>query len=246
MIRPHALGRPSCRASTGEPPCVTCPVRGHNICRPLDQRRQGELYENRRTWEKGQLLYRAGDPLGPIFKIITGILSVSKRLPDGRRQILDFFFPGEICGYSEEDGLYAFEGEAVTQVEVCVFGRTRFKAFTKAHTDLTEIVRATLAWKLNSVSRHLAEIGQLSSLQRVAAFLCWLSARYEEHGMETQPLSLPMSRDVIGDYLGMRIETVSRAFSRLTRLKLIKASHTEATILDYPRLAALSGSDNLR
>jgi CRP/FNR family transcriptional regulator len=246
MIRERTLRRPSCRASTGEPPCVTCPVRSHNICRPLDQRRQAEFYENRRTWEKGRLLYRAGDPLGPIFKIITGIVSVSKRLPDGRRQILDFFFPGEICGYSEEDGLYAFEGEAVTPVEVCVFGRARFKTFTAAHADLTEIVRATLVRKLNSVSRHLAELGQLSSTEKVAAFLCWLSARCEEHGMETQPLLLPMSREVIGDYLGLRIETVSRAFSRLRCLNLIKASETEATILDYPRLAAFSGSDNLR
>lgn len=228
--------------STNDPPCPTCPVRAHNICRPLDPRRQRELYEKRQTWKKGQVLYRAGEPLGPILKVITGIVAVSERMPDGRRQILDFFFPGEICGYLETDGRYTFEGEAVTEVETCVFGRARFEAYTAAHGDLAEIVRATLVSKLNSTSHRLAELGQLSSTGRVAAFLCWLKARYEEHGLETHPLALPMSREPIADHLGMRLETVSRAFARLRSLKLITASDTEVTLLDLPGLASLAGS----
>src|SRR6476469_9837837 len=128
---PRSLGA----ASPNDPPCPTCPVRAQNVCRPLDPRRQRELYERRQTWKKGQVLYRAGEPLGPILKIITGIVAISERLPDGRRQILDFFFPGEICGYLETEGRYSFEGEAITEVETCVFGRARFKAYTAAHDD---------------------------------------------------------------------------------------------------------------
>lgn len=237
---PRSLGA----ASPNDPPCPTCPVRAHNVCRPLDPRRQRELYERRQTWKKGQVLYRAGEPLGPILKIITGIVAISERLSDGRRQILDFVFPGEICGYLEADGRYRFEGEAVTEVETCVFGRARFMAYTAAHGDLAEIVRATLMSKLNSASHRLAELGQLSSVERVAAFLCWLKARHDEHGLETRPLTLPMSREAIADHLGMRLETVSRAFSRLRRLELIEASDTEVILLDLPGLASLAGSDD--
>jgi CRP-like cAMP-binding protein len=225
-----------------DPPCSSCSVRTHNICRPLELDRQRALFEKQQAWEKGQLLYCAGEPAGPVFKIITGIVAVCERLPNGRRQILDFFFPGELCGYSETEGHYSFEGEAVTAVTACVYGRANFKELTAAHADLTEIVRATLVWKLNGVSRHLAELGQLAADERVAAFLCWLRIRYEEHGMETRPLSLPMSRETIADYLGLRIETVSRAFSKLRRLNLVGANDTEVTILDLPRLTSLSGS----
>jgi CRP/FNR family transcriptional regulator len=232
--------RSSCAAATTDPPCSTCPVRTHNICQPLDSNRQREFYEKRQTWKKGQFLYRAGEPLGPILKIVTGIVAVSERLPDGRRQVLDFFFPGEICAYSETDGHYSFEGEAITDVETCVFGRARFKAFTAAHADLTEIVRATLAWKLSGAGHHLAALGQLSTTERLAAFLCWLKTRHEEHGMAIDPLIIPMSREAIGDHLGMRVETVSRAFSRLKRLGLITASDGAITFLDLPGLTSLS------
>jgi CRP-like cAMP-binding protein len=228
-------------SSTSTSPCESCSVKSHNICQPLDNRRQRELFEYQQSWEKGQLLYRADDPLGPIFKIISGIVAVSTRLPDGRRQILDFFFPGEICGYSEADGQYAFEGEAITPVRTCVFGRARFKAFTRTHADLAEIIRATLAWKLEGVSHHLAELGQLASMERVAAFLCWLRVRYAEHGMSTRPMALPMSREAIADYLGMRIETLSRCLTNLRRLEIIEATDTEVVVFDQARLAALSG-----
>ena len=241
-----AFPSPARAPSSTDPPCERCPVKRHNICQPLDRARQKELYEKQQTWQKGQYLYRAGEPLGPILKIISGIVAVSERLPDGRRQILDFFFPGEICAYSETDGRYTFEGEAITQVTTCVFDRAHFKVFTAAHADLTEIVRTTLVWKLNGVSRHLAALGRLSSTERVAAFLCWLEARYEEHGMETRTLALPMSREAIADHLGMRLETVSRVLSKLKRSRIIQATDTEVVILDQPALSALSGSDKLR
>jgi CRP/FNR family transcriptional regulator len=231
---------PDSRRSAKAPPCGSCPVKTHNVCQPLEADRQQELYESRQSWSKGQFLYRAGDPLGPIFKIIIGIIAVSKRLPDGRRQVLDFFFPGEICGYLETDGHYTFEGEAITPVTACVFTRARFKAFTAAHDDLTEIVRATLAWKLESVSHHTAVLGQLSAVERLAAFLRWLDIRHGNHGDKPHTLPLPMTRDDIADYLGVRMETVSRAFSELRRHKIIELGETCVRVLDPAGLAAFA------
>jgi CRP/FNR family transcriptional regulator len=232
----HADGRRSAKA----PPCATCPVKTHNICRPLDPERQKALYESQQTWRRGQFLYRAGDPLGPIFKLISGVIAVSKRLPDGRRQVLDFFFPGEICGYLETGEHYTFEGQAITSVTACVFNRARFKAFTGAHDDLTEIVRATLAWKLESVSHHTAVLGQLTAVERLATFLGWLAVRSGEQGIGSRTLPLPMTRDDIADYLGVRMETVSRAFSELRRRRIIELGETRVRILDPERLVALS------
>jgi CRP/FNR family transcriptional regulator len=232
------LNRP---VSMTEEPCAHCTVRDRNVCQGHDSDRQTELYESRRTWASGRLLFREGDPAGPVFKIITGIVAVSKRLSKSRRQIVDFLFPGEICGYVEADGRYAFEGRAVTPVETCVFSRERFDAFTARHDDLREVVRTTLGWKLERVGRHTATVGQLFSIERVAAFLCWLRARYEEYGMETTPLALPMSRTAIGEHLGLRLETVSHVLAELDRLRIIEAGYGEVVILDLSRLSALSG-----
>jgi len=218
---------------------MNCPVRRYNVCEPLGPDRQRELYEHQQTWKRGQYLYREGYPVGPILKIITGIVSVSKTLPDGRRQILDFFFAGELCGYLETEGRYTFEGQAITDVTTCAFTRSRFKAFTAAHDDLTEIVRATLAWKLEGISRHAVVLGQLSAKERVATFLCWFGARSGERG-GTPSVRLPMARGDIADYLGLTIETVSRTLSKLRMLGIIEVSDTTITVLDAARLASLA------
>src|ERR1044072_326142 len=74
-------------------PCVRCPAKSFNICQPLGYERQKELYDigKIQKWPRRQQLFRSGDPIGSIFKITSGIVAVSKILPDGRRQVLDFF-----------------------------------------------------------------------------------------------------------------------------------------------------------
>jgi CRP/FNR family transcriptional regulator len=227
-------------------PCRKCPVREHNVCQPLDNDRLRDLYENQRAWTRGQFLYRAGDHAGPIFKIISGIIAVSNTLPDGRRQILDFFFPGQICGYLETSGHYSFDGQALTDVTVCCFTRARFKAFPAAHDDLREVVRAALASKIGSVSRHAAQLGLANSLESVAGFLCWVGDRYSEQGLSRTRFDLPMTRDDIADHLGVGMERVSRTFSELRRLKIIETKGVTVTILDPVRLSALSSSRRSR
>jgi hypothetical protein len=68
-------------------PCVICPGRSTNFCRPLEEQLQAELFHTvaRQRWEPREFLFRKGDPAGPLFKITEGIASVSHSLPDGRR-----------------------------------------------------------------------------------------------------------------------------------------------------------------
>src|SRR5689334_24503005 len=119
-------------------PCLRCPVKAFNVCKPLDYERQKELFElgPQLRWQRRQFLFRAGAPIGPIFKVTSGMVAISKPLPDGRRQILDFYLAGEICGHLEADGSYAYDCEAVTDVAACSFNRARFKAFAERHSDV--------------------------------------------------------------------------------------------------------------
>jgi len=224
-------------------PCLHCPVKAFNVCKPLEYDRQKELFEIgvQQTWRQRQSLFRAGDPLGAVFKIISGIVAVSERLADGRRQILDFFLPGEVCGFLQTDGKYSFDGEAITDVKTCSFDRRRFDSFAASHHDVAEAVKTALEEKLQQVSHHMAAVGQLTSTERVAHFLCKLSITYSEHEMQTRPLLLPMKRTDIADYLGLRLETVSRAFSKLKSRGILEFEDDEIVIHDPTRLAHLSG-----
>lgn len=225
-------------------PCLDCPVKAYNVCKPLEYERQKQLFELgvQQSWKRRQFLYRAGDPATTLFKITSGIVAVSRPFADGRRQILGFFLAGEICGFIVKDGKYAFDGEAITEVGTCSLNRRRFDAFAAQHRDVADEIRTALTEKLRQTSEHMAAIGQLSSAESVADFLCRLGSAYSEHAFQTRPLLLPMTRHDIAEYLGLRLETVSRAFSKLKKRGILDLDEDKILIHDPARLARLSGA----
>jgi CRP/FNR family transcriptional regulator len=224
-------------------PCPSCPGKHLNLCRPLDRVLQAEFHDMgmRQRWARRELLFRAGDPLGPLFKVTSGVVAVSKSLSEGQRQILRFVLPGDVCGYLDEGGHYSFDGEAITEVATCTFPRAEFDAFVARNRALGEAVRSELSEVLKTVSLHMTAMGQMSSTPRVANFLCDMREMLDSRGLQGRLLGLPMTRTDIADYLGLRLETVSRAFSELRRRKLIEPGEEGVVILDLPQLARLAG-----
>lgn len=226
-------------------PCLTCPAKSRNICKPLDHDLQKELFElgHQRKWEQRQFLFRAGSPAGPIFKITSGIVAVSKGLPDGRRQIIALHFPGDVCGTTEIDGRYAYDGEAIGPVTACSFDRVRFNAFIRRHPDVSNAMTIVLREKLERAREHLTVVGQLASTERLASFLSMLAAAYSEHGFQVRPLVMPMKRSDVSEYLGLRIETISRAFTKLRKQRLIEMDDDDNIIICDPiRLSRLGNA----
>lgn len=223
--------------------CLHCPAKAFNVCKPLEYERQKELFETgiEQTWKRRQFLFRMGDPAGPIFKITSGVVAVSSSLPVGRRQISLFLLPGDICGYLETNGNYAFDGEAITDVMTCSFNRQQFHAFVASNRDVDSEVKAALEERLQQLGQQQAVLGQLTSTAKVASFLLSLTKEYSAHRIQTRPLSLPMSRADIADYLGLRIETVSRAFAKLKNRKVLELDNEEVVIHDLKRLSDLAG-----
>lgn len=223
-------------------PCDRCIGKKYNVCQVLEQERQKELYQTgvRQRWAKREFLFRADTPVGPVFKVTSGIVATSRALSDGRRQIISFFLPGDICGLLESDGRYAFDGQAITSVETCSFNRERFNAFAARNRDVSDELRRTLAHRLKQVGTHLTVVGQLTSTERVANFLTMMNGAFAARHMSTQPLPLPMKRSDIADYLGLRLETVSRAFSKLKKRDIIELNDDDVVILDQSKLRELS------
>lgn len=225
-------------------PCARCPGRHTNICRPLDLHPLARFFDGgtRQRWSRHEFLFRSGDPLAAVFKLTAGMVAVSKPHPSGERQILRFLLPGDVCGYLSEDGCYAFDGEALTdEVITCSFPREHFDSFVAGNAAMGEAVRVELSAVLKEVSAHMAAMGTLSSTARVANFLCGMQAAFEARGLRSLALGMPMTRTDIGDYLGLRLETVSRAFTVLRKLRLIESDAVKVAILDPAGLAEVAG-----
>ena len=228
--------------TNGPLPCDRCIGKQYNVCHLLEPERQRELFETgcRHRWDKRSYLFRAGSPVGAVFKVTSGIVAESRTLADGRRQIIAFFLPGDICGYLETDGRHAFDGEAITTAETCSFNRERFGGFVNRNNDVAEEMRRNLADRLKMAGAHLSVVGQLTSTERVANFVAMMTAAYAARNVQTRPLPLPMKRSDIADYLGLRLETVSRAFSKLRQGNIIDVNEDEVLILDQAKLNQLS------
>lgn len=236
---PSSIGH---HGANGQLPCDRCIGKQYNICHLLEPARQRELLDTscRHRWDKREYLFRAGSPVGAVFKVTSGIVAESRTLADGRRQIIAFFLPGDICGYLESEGRHAFDGEAITTAETCSFNRERFSAFVNRNNDVAEEMRRGLAERLKMVGTHLSVVGQLTSTERVANFVAMMTAAYAARNVQTRPLPLPMKRSDIADYLGLRLETVSRAFSKLRQHNIIDVNEDEVLILDQAKLNQLS------
>lgn len=204
-------------------PCDRCVGRSLNLCKPLDDARLRRLLAlgGIRHWKRHETLFRAGDPMASFFKIRKGIVAVSRALDDGRRQIVAVRAPGDCVGYLDSGGKYAFEGEALTDVEACAFDRRGFDALAADHPDLAAAVTEALSSALKQTGQAMLVLGQLRSTERVAHFLCEIDALYRQRHMGGTPLALHMSRGEIGDYLGLTIETVSRSMGKLKKRGLI-------------------------
>jgi CRP/FNR family transcriptional regulator len=194
-----------------------------------------------RRWKKREMLFRAGEPMGAFFKIRSGVVAVSRSLDDSRRQIVAVRAPGDCVGYLDVDGYYAFGGEALTDVEACAFDRRRFDAFAAQHPDLAAAVADALSSALRQSGEHLLVLGQLRSTERVAHFLAQIDTLYQQRLVSSQPLSLKMSRAQIADYLGLTVETVSRAIGKLKNRNVIGLMGSdEVVVLDNDRLRQIA------
>ena len=186
-------------------------------------------------------MFRAGEPMGFFYKVTKGVVLVFRSLDDGRRQIVGVHSIGDLCGYLEKDGTYNFSGEALTDVEACSFDRRRFDTFVAGNPDLGLALADDMSDKLKRAAENMAVIGQLQSSERVAYFLLQLAEVYSRKMGLSEPLHLHLTREHIADHLGLRLETVSRAFTVLKNARMIALVGSDAvTIVDRKRLAAFA------
>ncbi len=189
------------------------------------------------TYKKGSEIYGEKEPADYIYQIKTGAVRSYKLLSDGRRQISAFHLTGDIFGL-ENGASHRFTTEAITDTIVRLMQRQSLEAVAKSDVMVARNLLTMTTNSLQHAEDHMLLLGRKTSLERVATFLTEMDRRLTAAGA----MDLPMCRRDIADYLGLTLETVSRALSRLHDLGIlgfIGNNQRQIIILDRKRLASL-------
>ena len=188
------------------------------------------------TYKKGKTIFLQDDPAKYVYEIKSGAVRTYKSLPDGRRQINAFHLQGDVFGVDNEK-FHRFTAEAIVQTTVRLVSRDSLNMVAENDAIVLQNLIKMTTRSLQRAENHMLLLGRKTALERTAAFL----HEMDERAAATDVLSLPMSRRDIADYLGLTIETVSRAVSKLHCdgiLDFIGNTQREIVILDRERLAA--------
>jgi CRP/FNR family transcriptional regulator len=226
-------------------PCFGCEVRSVAVCGVLgcDDLARFRLMGWTVRLGPGEPLFHEGDGASRVFTLTTGALKLYRLLPDGRRQITGFMFPGDFLGLAVDDE-HACTAEALCDAQLCWFPRNRFSDFVEASPDLERELYLKAAHELSAAQEQIVLLGRKTAIERVASFFLSLLARTEGGRGERLVVDLPMSRLDIADYLGLTKETVSRVLAQLRRSRLIRLQNlNRVELLDRDALAAVAAGD---
>jgi CRP/FNR family transcriptional regulator, anaerobic regulatory protein len=229
-------------------PCGPCNARASGICSGVARRNLARLAGLAQIVEVGrrQTLIQEGMPGEHFCTLILGSAKLFKLLPDGRRQIVGFAYPGSFLGMAP-DGRYAFGVEALEPIRIC---RLSPEMLCSALEDFRAVERRLLAIAtrdLIQAQEHVLLLGRKTMMERIASFLLDQAARPQPRSVRWPRIRLPMSRIDIADYLGVTVETISRTLAKLKQRRVIAVPNVhELVILDpsgLEELAEGNGSD---
>lgn len=236
-LHPHCTASAGATPGHGEHRCESCKIRLMSICGSLDLKEIGDIEHISRPlcYAPKDALMREGEHSETVFNITTGMVRLSRTLPDGQRQIVGFAVPGDFLGLDLNDHVH-FSAEAVTHVSACRFQRSAFVEFVDARPRVMKRLQELTAHELSHAQDHMVILGRKNADGKLAAFLINLRDRLAriEHVVVNVPLA--MTRQDIADYLGLTIETVSRTLSKFAKQKLIVITPDGVHLLNEEKL----------
>ena len=210
------LQEPQPRAVPLRSPCHACTVRHLTICGTLEEHELAEMSAIVSSLEfgPGDPLFDEGQPADYVFNVTAGVVKIYKLLADGRRQMTGFLFPGDFLGLANEK-TYAYSAEAVTHTALCRFPRRKLERLLEQYPKMEHRLLAMASHELAVAQEQMLLLGRKTAREKIAFFLLMLSRRAVQRGQNGDPVAVPMTRNDIGDYLGLTTETVSRTITQL-------------------------------
>lgn len=227
--------------------CSTCML--NSLCIPVgmppgDIAKLDQIVTERLRVSKGGFVYHQDDEASALYGIRSGSVKTQLEDASGQVQVTGFLLPGEVVGI---DGYLSVRhmthAIAMEDTELCVVRIADVERVTTMVPSLNRQLRRLTSQEIVRSQQLIMSLGVLRSEQRLAAFLLNLSQRLGALGYSPREFILRMSREEIGNHLGLTLETVSRLFSRFAREHLIRIRQREVQLLDLDMLRELSGTD---
>lgn len=223
--------------------CSSCNLR--ELCLPVGLSneqvdRLDTLVAARRSVERGQALFHAGDAFASLYAVRTGFFKTTVVAEDGRDQVTGFQMAGELLGL---DGIgterHACDAVALEDSTVCVIPYGELEGLSQEITDLQRVFHKIMSREIVREHGVMLLLGSMRAEERLAAFLLNLTQRLHARGFSRSALVLRMSREEIGSYLGLKLETVSRTFSRFQADGILEVKQRDIRIVDQEGLRSL-------
>lgn len=241
MTQAHQLRR---RRHSTPQPCSTCSVRERSLCSSVPAGVHRSI--DKLALTRGEALVHEDARFDAVCVVQSGVLVGSKMLSDGRRQVIGLFYPGDVIHRDPNrpgDGRADISIEAATPAHVCRYARGEVIRLAERHAGLARHLRRLTERELQATHDLMLVLSRASARERVAYFLLRLSQRAQERAEPATPVWLPISRQTIGDHLGLTTETASRVLSRFRQDGLIRqtAHADDVHLCDMTGLQQVAG-----
>jgi CRP/FNR family transcriptional regulator len=228
--------------------CSSCNLR--ELCLPVglsaDQLSALDtMVSTRRSVKRGEALFHAGETFGALYAVRTGFFKTVISAADGREQVTGFQMAGELLGL---DGIgtdqHTCDAVALEDSQVCMIPYTQLESLSREFTLLQHQFHKIMSREIVRDHGVMLLLGSMRAEERLAAFLLNLTQRLQARGFSASALVLRMTREEIGSYLGLKLETVSRTFSKFQDDGLLEVKQRDIRILDLTALQGLVSSAN--
>ena len=228
--------------------CFSCNLR--ELCLPVGLNRENldrldSLVATRRQVSRGDTLFRAGDAFQSLYAVRTGFFKTVVSAADGREQVTGFQMAGELIGL---DGIstdhHSCDAIALEDSQVCMIPYSQLETLSREVTLLQHQFHKIMSREIVRDHGVMLLLGSMRAEERLAAFLLNLTQRLQARGFSASALVLRMTREEIGSYLGLKLETVSRTFSKFQEEGILEVKQRDIRILDQNALQRVVNAAN--
>jgi CRP/FNR family transcriptional regulator len=223
--------------------CASCNLR--ELCLPVGMSNEqldhlDTMVATRRAVPRGDTLFRAGDEFQSLYAVRTGFFKTCVSSEDGRDQVTGFQMAGELLGL---DGIgtdkHTCDAVALEDSQVCVIPFHQLEDLSREYSDLQRQFHKIMSREIVRDHGVMLLLGSMRAEERLAAFLLNLTQRLRTRGFSASSLVLRMTREEIGSYLGLKLETVSRTFSKFQDDGILEVKQRQIRVLDQDALQGL-------
>ncbi|MFP8965327.1 fumarate/nitrate reduction transcriptional regulator Fnr [Pokkaliibacter sp. CJK22405] len=225
--------------------CQHCSL--NSLCLPLslsftDMERLDGIIDKSRPLKKGDHLFRQGEDFSSVYAVRAGAIKTYTVTDEGEEQITGFYMPSELIGLSGiHESAYPVSAKVLETTTVCEIPFEKLDSLSGQLPELRKNLLRTMSKEIRDEQQMMLLLSKKSADERIGTFLVRLSQRFKLRGFSPTHFRLPMSRNEIGNYLGLAVETVSRIFTRLQKQEVIEVDGKDIRVINTSELYRIAG-----